>query len=75
MIVFGDGVFFVFLFMLDCGVGLIVLGKDLIVECDVLGIIVDLLYLNEKGFDDVVVIIKCFLVVIYFNVYVVIFVV
>ena len=56
--VFGDGVPFAFPSTPDRGAGLTALGKDLIAECDALGIIVDLSHLNEKGFDDVAAITK-----------------
>ncbi len=51
--VFGHGVPFVFPASPDIGPGLTDAGKRLVVECDDLGILVDLAHLNEAGFWDV----------------------
>lgn len=71
--VYGYGVFFVFLLLFDIGLGLMFEGKDLVCECNILCILLDLLYLNEKGFDDIVVLFDVLLVVSYSCVYVVVF--
>jgi len=51
--VFGHGVPFAYPSSPDTGDGLTGAGKDLIRECNRLGIMVDLSHLNEKGFDDI----------------------
>jgi len=51
---FGHGVPFNFPQSPDIGPGLTEAGKDLVRECNRLGILVDLSHLNEKGFWDVV---------------------
>lgn len=50
---FADGVPFRFPHSPDIGDGLSSAGKDLVRECNRLGIMVDLSHLNEKGFWDV----------------------
>ena len=50
---FGHGVPFVFPASPDTGPGLTDAGKRLVVECDALGVLVDLAHLNEAGFWDV----------------------
>lgn len=61
--VFGHGVPFKYPFSPDTGPGLTKSGKNLIKECNELGIIVDLAHMNEKGFFDVAKISKYPLVV------------
>lgn len=51
--IYGHGVPFAFPSGSDIGAGLTDLGKDLVRECDRLGLLIDLSHLNEKGFDDV----------------------
>jgi membrane dipeptidase len=51
--IFGNGVPFVFPASPDTGPGLTDVGRRLVVECDALGILVDLAHLNEAGFWDV----------------------
>jgi membrane dipeptidase len=51
--IFGAGVPFVFPASPDTGPGLSDAGKRLVVECDALGVLVDLAHLNEAGFWDV----------------------
>lgn len=51
--IFGHGVPFIFPASPDTGPGLTDAGKRLVVECDALGILVDLAHLNEQGFWDV----------------------
>lgn len=50
---YGHGVPFAFPASPDTGPGLTPLGKDLVVECNRLRIMLDLSHLNEKGVDDV----------------------
>lgn len=50
---FGHGVPFAYPSSPDTGEGLTPAGRDLIRECNRLGIMVDLSHLNERGFDDV----------------------
>lgn len=51
--IFGHGVPFNFPASPDTGPGLTEAGKRLVVECDRLGVLVDLAHLNEAGFWDV----------------------
>ena len=51
--IFGHGVPFIFPSSPDTGPGLTDAGKRLVVECDSLGILMDLAHLNEAGFWDV----------------------
>jgi membrane dipeptidase len=51
--IFGHGVPFRFPGPPDIGDGLTMAGKDLVRECNALGIVIDLSHLNEKGFNDV----------------------
>ena len=51
--IFGYGVPFKYPSSPDTGPGLTEAGKDLVRECNRLGIVVDLAHLNEKGFWDV----------------------
>jgi membrane dipeptidase len=51
--IFGHGVPFQFNESPDTGPGLTDLGKDLIVACNELGIMIDLSHMNEKGFWDI----------------------
>jgi membrane dipeptidase len=51
---FGHGVPFNFPDVPDIGPGLSRAGKDLVRECNQLGVVIDLSHLNEKGFWDVV---------------------
>ena len=50
---FGHGVPFAYPATPDTGEGLTPAGRDLVRECNRLGIMVDLSHLNEEGFDDV----------------------
>ncbi len=50
---FGQGVPFVYPASPDTGPGLTEAGRRLVVECDSLGILLDLAHLNEAGFWDV----------------------
>jgi membrane dipeptidase len=50
---FGHGVPFKFPFSPDTGPGLTDAGKELVHECNRLGIMIDLAHINEKGFWDV----------------------
>jgi membrane dipeptidase len=50
---FGEGVPFAFPSSPDTGPGLTDLGRDLVRECNRLGIMIDLSHLNEQGFWDV----------------------
>lgn len=50
---FGHGVPFVYPASPDTGPGLTDAGRRLVVECDTLGILLDLAHLNEAGFWDV----------------------
>jgi membrane dipeptidase len=50
--VFGSGVPFRFPHSPDTGPGLTEHGKDLVKECNRLGIMIDLAHINEKGFRD-----------------------
>ncbi len=50
---FGHGVPFRFPSSPDTGPGLTDAGKALVAECNTLGIVIDLLHLNEQGFWDV----------------------
>lgn len=67
---FGSGVNGLFFGSLDIGSGLIVLGIDLIKQVNVLKMQIDVFYMNEKVFWDIVYYLMLLLVVIYFNVYV-----
>lgn len=67
--VFGFGVPFRFPSSSDIGEGLTAAGKDLVLKCNDLGIIVDLAHLNHKGFWDVTKISKAPLVVSHGNVH------
>lgn len=51
--VFGHGVPFAFPSSPDTGLGLTSAGRDLVRECNALGIMIDLSHLNEAGFWDV----------------------
>jgi membrane dipeptidase len=51
--IFGHGVPFEFFTSPDTGPGLTDLGKELIVACNDLGIMIDLSHMNEKGFWDI----------------------
>lgn len=51
--IFGHGVPFAYPMSPDTGPGLTDAGKRLVLECDRLGILVDLAHLTEKGFWDV----------------------
>jgi membrane dipeptidase len=50
---FGHGVPFRFPHSPDTGPGLTEAGKDLVRECNRMGVVIDLAHLNEKGFWDV----------------------
>ena len=50
---FGEGVPFCFPHSPDTGPGLTAAGRELVKECNRLGILIDLAHLNEKGFWDV----------------------
>ncbi len=50
---FGYGVPFMFPHSPDTGPGLTAAGKELVRECNRLGIMVDLAHINERGFKDV----------------------
>lgn len=51
--IFAEGVPFAFPHSPDTGPGLTRLGKDLVRECNRMGVMVDLSHLNERGFWDV----------------------
>jgi membrane dipeptidase len=51
--IFGHGVPFAYPRSPDTGQGLTVAGKDLVVACNRLGIMIDVSHLNERGFWDV----------------------
>jgi len=51
--IFGHGVPFAYPRSPDTGPGLTPAGKDLVRECNRLGIMIDLAHLNERGFRDV----------------------
>jgi membrane dipeptidase len=51
--IFGHGVPFAYPRSPDTGPGLTPVGKDLVRECNRLGIMIDLAHLNERGFWDV----------------------
>jgi membrane dipeptidase len=51
--VFGHGVPFMFPHAPDTGPGLTEAGRELVRECNRLGILIDLAHINEKGFWDV----------------------
>ena len=52
--IFGTGVPFKFLQSPDQGPGLTALGKELVLACSKMGILLDLSHMNERGFWDVV---------------------
>lgn len=60
---FAEGVPFAFPSSPDTGPGLTTAGKELVCECNRLGILIDLAHINEKGFWDVASINKAPLVV------------
>jgi membrane dipeptidase len=51
--IFGHGVPFTYPHSPDTGLGLTPIGKDLVKECNRLGVVIDVSHLNEKGFWDV----------------------
>jgi membrane dipeptidase len=51
--IFGHGVPFTYPHSPDTGLGLTPIGKDLVKECNRLGVMIDVSHLNEKGFWDV----------------------
>ena len=50
---YAEGVPFAYPATPDIGAGLTPAGRDLVAECNALGIMLDLSHLNEAGFDDV----------------------
>jgi membrane dipeptidase len=66
---FGNGVPYRFPHSPDTGPGLTPSGKDLVRECNRLGIMIDLSHINEKGFWDVANITQAPLVVTHTNVF------